>query len=110
MQHRDMITLQKILIETNVAIELLGNTSVDDFMKNEMLKRAIGMTLINIGELVKNLTVDFRLSHNSVPWKDIAGFRDIAAHKYGTLDMKIVYNTVKFDITDLKLKIEEILN
>ena len=109
MQHRDNVTLQKILDEVKIAIQMLGDTSLDDFMHNEMLKRAIGMTVINIGELVKNLTDDFRTTYNFIPWKDISGFRDIAAHKYKTLDMKIVYNTVKLDIAELKDNIENIL-
>jgi len=110
MQHRDNVTLQKILDEVKIAIQMLGDTSLDDFMHNEMLKRAIGMTVINIGELVKNLTDDFRTTYNFIPWKDISGFRDIAAHKYKTLDMKIVYNTVKLDIVELKGNLENILN
>lgn len=93
-----------------MAIHLLGDSSLEEFIDNEMLKRAIGMTVINIGELVKNLTDDFRVTYNSIPWKEISGFRDIAAHKYKTLDMKIVYNTVKFDIVELKKNIETILN
>ena len=109
MQHRDYITLKKISDEVIIAIQLLGDTSLDEFMDNEMLKRAIGMTVINIGELVKNLTDDFRAEYNSIPWRDISGFRDIAAHKYKTLDMKIVYNTVKYDITELKGNIENML-
>ena len=109
MQHRDYITIQKILDETNIAIQLLGETELDAFMNNEMLKRATGMKLINIGELVKNLTDGFRVIHNTIPWKEISGFRDVAAHKYKTLDMKIVYNTVKYDIAELKKNIEEIL-
>ena len=110
MQHRDHITLKKILEESNIAIELLGDTDLDTFMRSELLKRAIGMTVINIGELVKNLTNEFRVSHNTIPWKELSGFRDIAAHKYKTLDMKIEYNTVKYDIVELKTNIENILD
>ena len=110
MQHRDFITLQKILDESNIAIQLLGDTELSVFMESELLKRAIGMTVINIGELVKNLTEELRTSYNEIPWKEISGFRDIAAHKYKTLDMKIVYNTVKFDIVELKINIEKILS
>jgi len=109
MQHRDYITLKKIVEESNIAIQLLGDTNLEAFMESEILKRAIGMTVINVGELVKNLTDEFRISHNTIPWKEISGFRDIAAHKYRTLDMKIVYNTVKYDIVDLKNNIEIIL-
>ena len=110
MQHRDYITITKVLDEIKMAIHLLGDSSLEEFIDNEMPNRAIGMTVINIGELVKNLTDDFRVTYNSIPWKEISGFRDIAAHKYKTLDMKIVYNTVKFDIVELKKNIETILN
>ena len=99
-----------MLDETKIAIQILDNSSLEEFMDDEILKRAIGMTVINIGELFKNLTDDFRTTYNSIPWKEISGFRDIAAHKYKTLDMKIVYNTVKFDIVELKQNIEDILN
>ena len=110
MQHRDRITLQKILEETAIAKEFLDNVTPAAFLSNEMLKRAVSMTVINIGELVKNLTNEFRLEHKDVPWKDISGFRDIAAHKYKTLDMELVYNSVIIDIPELERSIENILN
>lgn len=110
MQHRDKITLLKIIDESQMAITLLGETTIDEFLENELLKRAVSMTLINIGELVKNLTFEFRTENSSVPWKEIAGFRDIAAHKYKTLDMRFVYNTVKIDIPELENNIKLILN
>ena len=110
MQHRDCITLQKILEETAIAKEFLKNINIDAFLSNEMLKRAVSMTVINIGELVKNLTNEFRMEYKDVPWKDISGFRDIAAHKYKTLDMELVYNSVKIDIPELENSIKKILN
>ncbi|MBO6229128.1 MAG: DUF86 domain-containing protein [Ruminiclostridium sp.] len=45
-----------------------------------------------------------------MPWKAIAGLRDIAAHKYQTLRMEDIYNTVTMDLPDLKEKIISILN
>lgn len=110
MQHRDNVTLNKIIKEADIAIQMLSGINEIDFIENEMLKRATAMTVINIGELVKNLTGEFRMEYNNVPWKAIAGFRDIAAHKYGTLDMRLVYNTVKIDIPGLKESIEIILS
>lgn len=79
-------------------------------MLDEKLKRAVGMTVINIGELVKNVTDEMRVMHPEVPWKAVAGMRDIAAHKYQTLRMEDVYNTVKQDFFSLKVQIEKILD
>ena len=67
------------------------------------------MISINIGELVKNLSDDFRKNNSQVAWKSAAQFRDIVAHKYETLRMVDVYKTVKEDFPELKKQIEEIL-
>lgn len=109
MQHRDFIVLQKILSEISIGTDMLGDTTLTDFFDNEMLKRALSMTTINIGELVKNLTSDLKDKYKQIPWKAVAGMRDITAHKYQTLRMEDVYNTIKSDFLVLKEQIENIL-
>ena len=109
MQHRDRIILQKIISEIDIAFEMLGETSQEDFLKDEKLKRAAGMTVINIGELVKSISDELRREHREIPWKAVAGMRDIAAHKYQTLRMEDVYNTIRIDFPDLKEMIASIL-
>ena len=44
MQHRDKITIWKIIEEIDIGIELLGTFSLEQFLENEMLKRALGKT------------------------------------------------------------------
>jgi len=109
MERRDRIILQKVLSEINIAQKMMDNCSLVEFKQNEMLMRAVGMTVINIGELVKNLTDATRMTYLQIPWRAIAGFRDIAAHKYQTLRMEDVYETVVTDFPTLKAQIEEIL-
>jgi uncharacterized protein with HEPN domain len=109
MQHRDKVVLQKIISEIDVGMQMLGNNSLAAFLQNEMLKRAIGMTVINIGELIKNVTDEMRARHPEVPWKQVAGFRDITAHKYQTLRMEDVYQVVVEDFPSLKEQLKKIL-
>ena len=110
MLHRDRTILVKISEEISIAIEMMDNISLVEFKSNEILKRAVCMTVINIGELVKNLSDELRKEYNFIPWKSIAGFRDIAAHKYQTLKMQDVYITVTNDFHNLKNNIDKILN
>ncbi len=110
MQRKDIVLLKKISSEIDIANDIMGEIPFDEFNANEEKKRAIAMTVINIGELVKNLSSEFRLEYNQIPWKAIAGFRDIAAHKYRSLFMDDVYNTVKIDFPDLKKNIRSILS
>ena len=109
MERRDRIILVKICSEIALADNMMGGCSFEQFNENEMLRRAICMTVINIGELVKNLSDSFRLQHTEIPWKAIAGFRDVAAHKYQTLRMDDVYETVVTDLPVLSRQIEQIL-
>ena len=109
MEHRDQVILRKIISEIDVAKSMMGETTLPDFLSNEMLKRAVGMTIINIGELVKNLTDEFRAENAAIHWKDIAGFRDVAAHKYQTLRMEDVYETAVSDLPVLKEQITALL-
>jgi uncharacterized protein with HEPN domain len=59
------------------------------------------MSLINIGELVKSLPQDFCSAHDDLPWKRIAGMRDLVAHKYKTLDMQAVWLVAKERVPEI---------
>lgn len=109
MERRDRIILQKVLDEIEVARKMMDDCSLEQFRQSEILMRAVSMTVINIGELVKNRSDETRSAYPQVPWKAIAGFRDIAAHKYQTLRMEDVYETVVADFPLLRRQIEEII-
>ena len=102
MQRRDEIVVKKVISEIEIGLEMLGDTDIEAFLNDEKLKRALGMTVINIGELIKNVTEETRKEHSNISWKAVAGMRDITAHKYQTLRMEDVYTTVKEDFVTLK--------
>lgn len=109
MQHRDYTIIVKILEEIKIGTDMIREYDLENFLANEMVKRAVSMTVINIGELVKNITEETRKQYAQIPWKAIAGMRDIAAHKYQTLRMEDVYITMKFDLKELKEQLEKIV-
>ncbi len=87
---------------------MLDGVTHESFLSDERTSRAVCMTLINIGELVKNLTPDLRNSHPEIPWRAISGMRDITAHKYQTLRMEDVYSTCVEDIPDFEARLKAI--
>lgn len=109
MQHRDKIIITKVISEINIGCNMLGTCTLEEFVSDEKLKRAVSMTVINIGELIKNVTEDTRKEYPQIPWRAIAGMRDIAAHKYQTLRMEDVYNTVCTDFPTLKEQLNELV-
>ena len=109
MRHRDKTTLKKILVAIEEATEVFGDVSEETFLSSRTLKLAMAMSVIRVGELVKALTPEFSRDNPQVPWREIAGFRDVAAHKYETIDMRELYGTIKKDFPELKSQIEHIL-
>ena len=71
-------------------------------------RNSITMPILQIGELVKNLSEDFTSTYNTMPWKAIAGMRDVFAHHYGSIDYEMTWNTSTDDITQLKAYLLEI--
>ncbi len=108
MNIRDKQIIRKILEEINVTEAMIESYDLDEFLSDELAKRAACMTLINIGELSKSLTEQFKKDNNHIPWKAIAGMRDIAAHKYQTLKMTDVWATLTEDITKLKMQLNDL--
>jgi uncharacterized protein with HEPN domain len=80
MTERDKTILRKIIEESSVVAKILHGLDEANFLANDEKQRATTMSLINIGELVKNLNEEFRLKHTQIPWKSIAGRRGGAAH------------------------------
>lgn len=106
MNTRDYQIISKLLQEMDIIEELIEGIDLEKFIENERTKRAVCMTLINIGELTKNLTEDFKRVNSSVPWRAIAGMRDITAHKYQTLKMGDIWITLVEDIPNIKTQLK----
>lgn len=98
MNIRDQQICDKLYSEIAILKEMMNGVSREAFLADERTSRAVCMTLINIGELVKNITPELREAHPDIPWRAISGMRDITAHKYQTLRMEDVYSTCIEDI------------
>ncbi|MDR0462199.1 MAG: DUF86 domain-containing protein [Christensenellaceae bacterium] len=110
MSGRDRTILEKTLKEINCLNTLLkGVKTFEDFDADEKTKRSVVMTLINVGELVKHLSDDFKESHNNIPFHAITALRNVATHGYLTLNFKIIWNTVNKSIPELKTQIADLL-
>lgn len=109
MQRRDIISIKKIINEIQLGKDLIGDTTQEEFLANELMKRAVAMTVINIGELVKNISDELRSENKYIPWKAIAGMRDITAHRYLTLRMEDVYLAATEELPELVPLMEEII-
>jgi len=66
---------------------------------------AVTKALENIGEAAKQVPAAVRRRNPDIPWKDIAGMRDVLVHDYFGIDAGIVWKTVHEDLPALRLRI-----
>lgn len=73
-----------------------------EFEENNIYQNAILTPVTQIGELVKRLPNEFRLEHTEIPWRNIAGMRDIVVHNYETIDKLILWNVAEKETEKIK--------
>ena len=64
--------------------------------------------LIQIAENSDRLTPDFKTAYSTIPWRAMKGLRNKIVHEYGSVNLSIVYDTVRQDIPDLLKMLSEI--
>jgi uncharacterized protein with HEPN domain len=87
----------------------LKGISEDKFFNDIKTQDAVFRRIEIIGEAVKNLPKFFRNRYSDIPWKKMAGMRDVFIHKYFGVDINLVWKIVKNDIPKLKKQILELL-
>ncbi|MDR2728605.1 MAG: DUF86 domain-containing protein [Chitinispirillales bacterium] len=70
---------------------LTGIDSLDEFEESVLVRRAVVMCLLDLGELITGLGESELSLYPSESWHKIVGFRNRAAHGYHTMDFEIVY-------------------
>lgn len=67
------------------------------------------MCIVQIGELVGQLSEDTKKKNSSIPWRVIKDTRNFYVHAYGAIDIASVWETLTSDIPVLKQACEELI-
>ena len=84
-------------------------TTLDAFLRDEVLKRAFARSLEIVGEASKKLTPDFRDAHPSVEWRLMAGTRAKLIHDYFGVDYGLVWDIVVNELPGLEKELRGLL-
>ena len=81
----------------------------DVFVSTSHWQDAVIRQLEIIGEATKRLSKQLCSQHPEVPWRRIAGLRDVLIHDYMGVDIKAVWEITQKDLPVVKKRIQEIL-
>ncbi len=107
---RDFRVYLDDVVEAGEKISIyLRGYDFERFKKDSKTFDAVIRNLLTIGEAVKNIPEQTRISYPEIEWKKIAGLRDILAHEYFGIDEEIVWDVCANKIPQLITAVRKIL-
>ncbi|MCR4898920.1 MAG: DUF86 domain-containing protein [Acholeplasmatales bacterium] len=101
--------IEKIVKDIEFCINYLKDETIETFNDDEVLSSAISFKFVQISENVKKINNEILLLYPNIPWNKIIGLRNRIVHDYGSIQLDMIYNTIKYDLPDLLNDIKTIL-
>lgn len=105
---QDSVYLRHILDAIN-KIESYISVGHEVFFSDSHWQDAVIRQLEIMGEATKRLSQEVRSRYPDIPWKRMAGLRDVLVHDYFGVDLDMVWQIAQTYLPKLKPEVEDIL-
>lgn len=102
-------TLRDIANASAKAEKFLAGVTFAAFQANDEKAFAVVRALEIVGEAAKKIPVDFQARHPEIPWKEMVGMRNKVIHEYFSVDLEVVWKTVKQDLPALRERVRNVI-
>jgi uncharacterized protein with HEPN domain len=97
------------ILECIQKIERFTSDGRERFFRDAMVQDAVLRNFEVIGEAAKRLDDAYRAAHPDVPWRALAGLRDVLIHQYEGVDLEQVWAIVEKELPALRAAIAAML-
>lgn len=81
----------------------------DTFFASSLIQDAVIRNFEIVGKATKQLSEQLRQAHPEIPWRRMAGFRDVLIHNYVNVDRERVWVVIEDDVPRLKTAIYSLI-
>ncbi len=109
-EERDILLLHEILEMIEAVENYTADLTEDAFYQHDVVKDAVLLRLIMIGELVTKLSDNLKSTASHVSWSEMKAARNFYVHQYGHVDWTSVWEVKYKHLSILKQQIQMILD
>ena len=103
------VTLPQTIDFIQEAQALVSGLTLDQLLADPIKLRAFERVMELVGESVKRVPQDFRDAYPEIPWRKIAGMRDVISHAYEDLAYEVLWDAVEMNFPVVLSDLERIL-
>ena len=98
------------ILECIDRIERYTSQGREAFLASEMIQDAVLRNLQILAESTQRLSRQLKDSRPEVPWREIAGFRNVLVHDYLGVNLDRIWKTVRSGLPNLKQAVAFMVN
>jgi len=107
--NRDVQYLELMIKSIKAIIDYLKGVEEDAFYRDEILKHAVLMQLIIMGEYGGKVSDNLKQRFSDIEWQQMKAARNFYIHVYDGINWTYVWETVQQNVKPLLSKIERII-
>lgn len=110
MPSRDWQLRVRDILDAIVSIQqLTAGISFEEFADNQMVAKAVLYDFVVIGEAAINISTEVQAKYPDIPWRLMSDMRNVVAHEYFRVNLRIVWNTAQNNLPPLIALLEALL-
>jgi uncharacterized protein with HEPN domain len=107
--HDPRVTLQQLADFIAEANALTAGKTLGSIVSDPVLLRAFERVMELVGESAKRVPVDLREKYPEIPWRKVAGMRDVISHAYEDLMYEVLWDALHINFPELLSTVNRML-